>query len=335
MSQGWNIAILGATGAVGRALIECLEQRQFAVGELTLLATEESAGESIRYAGKNYLVQDARNHEWSDSQLAFFVAGQQASADYADLAAEAGCIVIDSSGLFALAHDVPLAVVGVNDNTLADYRNRNIIAVADSQVSQLMNAITPLNEAASVQSIQLTELLSVSAQGKSAVDALAGESARLLNGIPPESYHFGRQLAFNMMPLAIDEQGSVAAERRVVDQVRKILQDESFPLSVTSLQAPVFYGNAQSVRVITARPLEVDEAQHILGEQADLAVSEEHDFPTPVSEGTGQDQLYIGAIRQDYGQPEGLQFWSVADNVRYGGALMAVKTAERLIEDYL
>ncbi|WP_241575187.1 aspartate-semialdehyde dehydrogenase [Rosenbergiella nectarea] len=335
MSQGWNIAILGATGAVGRALIECLEQRQFAVGDVTLLASEEGAGESIRFAGKNYLVQDARNHDWSDSQLAFFVAGQQASADYADLAAEAGCIVIDSSGLFALAHDVPLAVVGVNDSTLADYRNRNIIAVADSQVSQLMNAIAPINEAASVQSIQLTELLSVSAQGKAAVDALAGESARLLNGIPPESYHFGRQLAFNMMPLAIDDQGSVAAERRVVDQVRKILQDESFPLSVTSLQAPVFYGNAQSVRVITARPLDVDEAQQVLTGQADLAVSEEHDFPTPVSEGTGQDQLYIGAIRQDYGQPEGLQFWSVADNVRYGGALMAVKTAERLIEDYL
>ncbi|MBT0726727.1 aspartate-semialdehyde dehydrogenase [Rosenbergiella australiborealis] len=335
MSQGWNIAILGATGAVGRALLECLEQRQFSVGELCLLATEESAGESIRFSGKNYQVKDALHYDWSESQLAFFVAGQEASAQYAELAAEAGCIVIDSSGLFALAHDVPLAVVGVNDSTLAEYRNRNIIAVADSQVSQLMNAIAPLNEAAGVQSIQLTELLSVSAQGKAAVDALAGESARLLNGIPPEHYHFGRQLAFNMMPMPVDEQGSVPAERRVVDQVRKVLQDESFSLSVTSLQAPIFYGNAQSVRIITARPLEADEVHHLLNDQADLAVSEAPDFPTPVSEGTGQDQLYIGAIRQDYGQPDCVQFWSVADNVRYGGALMAVKTAERLIEDYL
>ncbi|MBT0720501.1 aspartate-semialdehyde dehydrogenase [Tatumella sp. TA1] len=335
MSQGWNIAILGATGAVGRALIECLEQRQFAVGDLTLLATEESAGESIRFSGKNYQVKDAQSHDWSDNQLAFFVAGQQASAQYADLAADAGCIVIDSSGLFALAHDVPLAVVGVNESTLADYRNRNIIAVADSQVSQLINAIAPLNDEAGVQSIQLTEFLSVSAQGKAAVDALAGESARLLNGIPPEQYHFGRQLAFNMMPLAVDEQGSVPAERRVVDQVRKILQDESFALSVTSLQAPIFYGNAQSVRVMTARPLDVEEAQHLLAARADVTVSDEQDFPTPVSEGTGQDQLYIGAIRQDYGQAEGLQFWSVADNVRYGGALMAVKIAESLVEDYL
>jgi Aspartate-semialdehyde dehydrogenase len=335
MSQGWNIAVLGATGAVGRALIECLEQRQFPLGELTLLATEESAGESIRFSGKNYQVKDALQHDWSDTQLAFFVAGQAASAQYADIAAEAGCIVIDSSGLFALAHDVPLCVVGVNDSTLAEYRNRNIIAVADSQVSQLLNAIAPLHESAGVQSIQLTELLSVSAQGKAAVDALAGESARLLNGIPPEQYHFGRQLAFNIMPLDADEQGSVPAERRVVDQARKILQDETFPLSVTSLQAPIFYGNAQSVRVITARPLEVEEVEQLFASQNDIGLSEGQDFPTPVSEGTGQDQLYIGAVRQDYGQLEGLQFWSVADNVRYGGALMAVKTAERLIEDYL
>ncbi len=335
MSQGWNIAVLGATGAVGSALLECLAERQFPVGHLHLLASENSAGESIRFAGKNYQVSDAADFEWSDVQLAFFVAGSEATTRYAELAAEAGCLVIDSSGVYALDHDIPLVVSGINDATLADYRNRNIIAVADSQVSQLLNAVYPLIEAAGVQSIQLTELLSVSAQGKVAVDALAGESARLLNGIPPENYHFGRQLAFNLMPLAEDDQESVAAERRVVEQVRKVLQDEGFAISVTSLQAPVFYGNSQSVRLQLHRPIEPTEAEQILSGQTDVTLSEGKEFPTPVSEGTGQESLYIGAIRADYGQPDNLQLWSVADNIRFGGALMAVKVAESLVGEYL
>lgn len=335
MSQGWNIAVLGATGAVGSALLESLLERQFPVGELYLLASEESAGQTLRFAGKSYQVAEAATFEWSDAHLAFFVAGSEASGQYAEQAAEAGCLVIDSSGRFALEPDVPLVVTGINDSSLAEYRNRNLVAVADSQVSQLLNVIAPLSNNTDISAIHLTELLSVSAQGKAAVDALAGESARLLNGIPPEEYYFDRQLAFNLMPSKEDSQGSVAAERRVVDQVRKVLQDEGVALSITSLQAPVFYGNAQSVRLEMSRPIEVVEAQAILQQQPDLLVSDEGEFPTPVSEGSGQNSLYIGAIRQDYGMPDQLQLWSVADNVRYGGALMAVKIAERLIAEYL
>ena len=335
MSDGWNIALLGATGAVGSAVLELLTERQFPVGELFLLASENSAGESVRVDGKNHLVHSATDFDWAQAQLAFFVAGSEASAQYAEQAASAGCLVIDSSPLFALEPDVPLVIAEVNPQVLADYRNRNIVSVADNLVSQLLCAIKPLADAAGVGRIQVTNLISVSSHGKAAVDGLAGESARLLNGVPVDEHYFGRQLAFNLLPLLPDEQGSVAADRRLVDQVRKILQDEGLPVSVSSVQAPVFYGNAQSVQLECLRPYSADEARNDLAVSGDILLSDEGEFPTPVSDATGSGQLCIGSLHNDYGIPEQLQFWSVADNIRFGGALMAVKVAERLVQEYL
>lgn len=335
MSDGWNIALLGATGAVGRAVLELLTERQFPVGELFLLASENSAGESVRVDSKNHTVTDAREFDWSQAQLAFFVAGTEASAQYAEQAANSGCLVIDSSPLFALSPDVPLVVADVNPQVLADYRNRNIVSVADSLVSQLLCAIKPVMDNAGLGRLQVTNLLCASGHGKAAVDGLAGESARLLNGVPAEQHYFGRQLAFNLLPLIPDEQGSVAANRRMVDQVRKVLQDEGLPVSVTSVQTPVFYGNAQSVQLETLRPYSAEEARGDLMQNSDIQLSEEDDYPTPVGDATGNGALCLGAVHNDYGIPELLQFWSVADNVRFGGALMAVKVAERLVQEYL
>lgn len=247
MSDGWNIALLGATGAVGEALLELLQERQFPVGELYPLASERSAGANVRFNGKSLLVQNAEEFDWSQAQLAFFVAGSEASARYAEEAGNMGCTVIDTSGLFAMEPDVPLVVPGVNPQVLADYRNRNIVAVADSMVSQLLTAIKPLTEQAGLSRLHVTTLMSVSSRGKVAVDDLAGQSARLLNGIPAEEGVFGKQLAFNLLPLIADEQGSVREERLIVDQVRKVLQDEGLPISVSCVQSPVFYGHAQVV----------------------------------------------------------------------------------------
>ncbi|WP_343462967.1 aspartate-semialdehyde dehydrogenase [Pantoea sp.] len=335
MSDGWNIALLGATGAVGNAVLELLAERQFPVGELYVLASENSAGESLRFDGRSLRVQDAATFDWSQAQLAFFVAGRDASARYAEEAASQGTLVIDSSDLFALEPDVPLVVPDVNPQVLADYRNRNIISVADALVSQLLSAIKPLVDSAGLGRLQVTNLVSVSSHGKAAVDGLAGESARLLNGVPADEHYFGRQLAFNLLPQQVDNQGSVASERRVVDQVRKVLQDEGLPIAVSSLQAPVFYGSAQIVYVENLRPLSAEEARDELARAEDIALSDEGDFPTPVGDASGSDQLSIGCVRNDYGIPELLQFWSVADNIRFGGALMAVKTAEKLVQEYL
>ncbi|ENU8986678.1 aspartate-semialdehyde dehydrogenase [Salmonella enterica] len=336
MSEGWNIAILGATGAVGEALLETLAERQFPVGEIYALARHESAGEHLRFGGKSVIVQDAADFDWTQAQLAFFVAGAEASAAWIDDATNAGCLVIDSSGLFALEPDVPLVVPEVNPYVLADYRNRNVIAVADSLTSQLLAALKPLIDQGGLSRIAVTSMLSASAQGKKAVDALAGQSAKLLNGIPiDEDDFFGRQLAFNMLPLLPDREGSVRQERRIVDEVRKILQDDGVMISASVVQSPVFYGHAQMVSFEALRPLAAEEAREAFSRGEDIVLSEETDYPTPVGDASGNPQLSIGCVHNDYGMPEQIQFWSVADNVRFGGALMAVKIAEKLVQEYL
>ncbi|EAW8205199.1 aspartate-semialdehyde dehydrogenase [Salmonella enterica] len=336
MSEGWNIAILGATSAVGEALLETLAERQFPVGEIYALARHESAGEHLRFGGKSVIVQDAADFDWTQAQLAFFVAGAEASAAWIDDATNAGCLVIDSSGLFALEPDVPLVVPEVNPYVLADYRNRNVIAVADSLTSQLLAALKPLIDQGGLSRIAVTSMLSASAQGKKAVDALAGQSAKLLNGIPiDEDDFFGRQLAFNMLPLLPDREGSVRQERRIVDEVRKILQDDGVMISASVVQSPVFYGHAQMVSFEALRPLAAEEAREAFSRGEDIILSEETDYPTQVGDASGNPQLSIGCVHNDYGMPEQIQFWSVADNVRFGGALMAVKIAEKLVQEYL
>ncbi|WHP32719.1 aspartate-semialdehyde dehydrogenase [Trabulsiella odontotermitis] len=336
MSEGWNIAVLGATGAVGEALLETLAERQFPVGELHALARSESAGESLRYEGKTVLVQDAADFDWTQAQLAFFVAGVEASAQYIEEATNAGCLVIDASGLFALEPDVPLVVPEVNPFVLADYRNRNIIAVPDSLTSQLLAALKPLIDEGGLSRIAVTSLMSASAHGKKAVDALAGQSAKLLNGIPiDEDDFFGRQLAFNLLPLLPDREGSVREERRIVDQVRKILQDDGLMISASCVQSPVFYGHAQMVNFEALRPLAAEEARDAFARGEDIVLSEANEFPTQVGDASGNAQLSVGCVRNDYGMPEQIQFWSVADNVRFGGALVAVKIAEKLVQEYM
>lgn len=335
MSDGWNIALLGATGAVGNALLELLQERQFPVGDLFPLASDRSAGESLRFNGKSVMVQDAAQFDWAQAQLAFFVAGTEATARYAEEAANAGCLVIDSSGLFALEPDVPLVVPGVNPHVLGDYRNRNIVALADSLTSQLLTAIKPLTEQAGLSRLHVTSLISASAHGKAAVDDLAGQSARLLNGLPVEQSLFSKQLAFNLLPLLADEAGSVREERRLVDQVRKVLQDEGLPISVNCIQSPVFYGQAQVVNLEALRPMAADEAREAFQTVEEILLSDEQDFPTQVTDASGNDALSIGCVRNDYGIPEILQFWSVADNIRFGGARMAVETAEKLVQEYM
>lgn len=335
MSEGWNIAILGATGAVGTALLELLAERQFPVGDLYALAREESAGESLRFGGKSVQVQNAVEFDWTQAQIAFFVAGAEASAQYAEEATLAGCLVIDSSGLFALEPDVPLVVPDVNPFVLSEYRNRSLVAVAGSLTSQLLSALRPLIEVGGLARIQVTNLLSASGEGKQAVDALAGQSAKLLNGIPiDEDDLFGRQLAFNLLPLLPDREGSVAQERRLVDEIRKVLQDDSLPISASFLRTPVFYGHGQMVSFEGLRPLASEEAQQAFSVTEDLVLSERDDFPTQVADASGQVHLSVGCVQNDYGIPSQIQFWSVADNVRFGGALMAIKTAEKLIQEY-
>lgn len=200
----------------------------------------------------------------------------------------------------------------------------------------MLSALKPLIDDGGLSRITVTNIISASAHGKKAVDALAGQSAKLLNGIPiDEDDFFGRQLAFNMLPLLPDREGSVREERRIVDEVRKIMQDDGLLISASIVQSPVFYGHAQMVNFEALRPLAAEEARDAFSRGEDVVLSEETDFPTQVGDASGTPHLSIGCVHNDYGMPEQVQFWSVADNVRFGGALMAVKIAEKLVQEYL
>ncbi|MFQ9949083.1 MAG: aspartate-semialdehyde dehydrogenase [Escherichia coli] len=264
MSEGWNIAVLGATGAVGEALLETLAERQFPVGEIYALARNESAGEQLRFGGKTITVQDAAEFDWTQAQLAFFVAGKEATAAWVEEATNSGCLVIDSSGLFALEPDVPLVVPEVNPFVLTDYRNRNVIAVPDSLTSQLLAALKPLIDQGGLSRISVTSLISASAQGKKAVDALAGQSAKLLNGIPiDEEDFFGRQLAFNMLPLLPDSEGSVREERRMLTKYANPAGRRADDFGKRRPGTGI-HGHAQMVNFEALRPLAAEEARDAL-----------------------------------------------------------------------
>lgn len=336
MSQSWNIAVLGACGAVGQALVELLARHRFPVSQLSLLSRNEHTGEQQRFAGKTLTIQDASEFDWSQADLAFFVAGSQASMQYAQTATDAGCLVIDSGGAFSLTPDVPLIVPGVNDAMLAEYRNHNLVALAGSMSCQLLLALQPLMRQSALTAIQISALLPASQQGKGALQALAGQSAHLLNGQPiSEQEPFGGQLAFNILPFASDDSGSVPEERRLVDEVRKVLQQADLPVCISCFRVPVFYGHEQMVSVALHQPLSIQESQQAWQGYPYIDLLPSTELPSPVAHATDSTQLTIGCIRQNYGLPQALQFCSVADNVRFGGALMALQVAERLTREYL
>lgn len=334
MPDGWNVALLGATGAVGRALTDMLQKCSFPVGNLYLLATQQSAGEVIRFAGKSVSVQNATEFDWSQAQIAFFVAGKKATASYAEMASDAGCRVIDSSGLFSMDSHVPLIVPMVNPLVLSEFPHHNIVAVADSLTSQLLVAIKPLVGQMDVSRINVINMMSASAYGKVAINDLAGQTAQLLNGVPPDKNFFQKQMAFNLLPFLTDEEDSVYEERHLVNQIRKILQNPHLPISVTCVQTPVFYGHAQIVHLEALQAISFNEVRSELENIENIQLFSEYDYPTQVSD-LETNAVNIGCIRNDYGVPEIVQFWSVADNIRFGGAYMLVKTAELLIREWL
>ena len=336
MSKQYNVAILGATGAVGTRMIEQLAQSTIPVKHVKLLASKKSAGKTLQFKGQPVTVEETTPESFDGVDIVLSSAGGSVSKKFLPEAVKRGAVCVDNTSAFRMEPDVPLVVPDVNPFVLADYRNRNIIAVPNSLTSQLLTALKPLIDDGGLSRISVTSLLSASANGKKAVDALAGQSAKLLNGIPiDEDDFFGRQLAFNMLPLLPDREGSVREERRIVDEARKILQDDGLMISANVVQSPVFYGHAQMVGFEALRPLAAEEARDAFGRGEDIVLSEESEFPTQVGDATGSAHLSVGCVRNDYGMPEQVQFWSVADNVRFGGALMAVKIAEKLVQEYL
>jgi aspartate-semialdehyde dehydrogenase len=335
MSEGFDIAIAGATGAVGEALVEILEERAFPIRTLHLLASERSEGKRIQFRGSSIMVKRLDQFDFSQVQIGLFSAGGELSAEFAPQAADAGCVVIDNTSRFRYDDDVPLVVPEVNASALADFRNRNIIANPNCSTIQMLVALKPLHDAAGIERVNVVTYQAVSGAGTGGVRELAGQTADLLNTRPIEPKVMPVQIAFNAIPQIgkFQDNGYTEEEMKMVWETQKIL-DPSIRVNPTCVRIPVFYGHSEAVHIETRRKLTVAEARSLLESAPGVCLmddSEPGGYPTAVGQAAGTNPVFVGRIREDVSHPQGLDLWVVSDNVRKGAALNSVQIAEQLV----
>jgi aspartate-semialdehyde dehydrogenase len=336
----FNVAIVGATGAVGEVLLELLEARQFPVNNLYLLASERSAGTTLSFKGKRIVVQNLAEFDFSQAEIGLFSAGGSISAEFAPKAAAAGCVVIDNTSHFRRDDDIPLVVPEVNSHALARFADRNIIANPNCSTIQMLVALKPIYDSVGIARINVATYQAVSGTGKSAIEELAGQTARLLNGQPAESKVYPKQIAFNALPHidSFQDNGYTREEMKMVWETQKIFEDDSISVNPTCVRIPVFHGHSEAVHIETKRPITAVEAKALLESAPGVKVIDERvdgGYPTPVSDAAGSDPVYVGRVREDISHAMGLNLWVVSDNLRKGAALNSVQIAEVLIEKYL
>lgn len=335
----YNVAVVGATGAVGETLISILEERNFPVNELYPLASERSAGKKIQFQGKTVTIQNLAEFDFSKADIGLFSAGGSISEEYAEKAGKAGCIVIDNTSHFRREPDIPLVVPEVNPEAIANYGNRNIIANPNCSTIQMLVALKPIHDKAKIKRINVATYQAVSGTGKEAIEELASQTAALLNGRDVECEVYPKQIAFNALP-HIDvflENGYTKEEMKMVWETKKIM-DESIEVNPTCVRIPVFFGHSEAVHLETEQPISVEEARELLSKAPGVVVIDERKdggYPTAVTDSAGKDDVAVGRIRQDITHPNGLDLWIVGDNVRKGAALNSIQIAEVLIRDYL
>jgi aspartate-semialdehyde dehydrogenase len=338
MSRSFDVAVLGATGLVGQHMIEILEQRGFPVNKLYPLASSRSAGGTVTFKGEEVTVLDADTFDWSLVQIGFFSAGGSVSEKFAPIAAEAGCVVIDNTSHYRYEPDIPLVVPEVNAHALADFRNRNIIANPNCSTIQMMVALKPIHDAVGIDRINVCTYQSVSGGGKESMDELAKQTAALLNGQEAKPEAFSRQIAFNVIP-QIDvflDNDYTKEEMKMVWETQKILGDESIRVNATAVRVPVFYGHGEAIHIETRTPIDAQDAKNLLAEAPGIVLkADPADFPTQVSDASGNDDVHVGRVRNDISHPNGLNMWVVSDNVRKGAATNSIQIAEVLIRDYM
>ena len=340
MSNVYDVAVVGATGAVGETMISILEERDFPVGTLYPLASSRSAGKTVMFRGKSIKITDLAEFDFSVVQIGLFSAGGSISEKFAPLAAAAGCVVIDNTSHFRRDEDIPLVVPEVNSEALADYGRRNIIANPNCSTIQMLVALKPIYDAAGIERINVAIYQAVSGSGREAIEELAGQTARLLNGQEAQCEVYPRQIAFNAIPQidVFQDNGYTREEMKMVWETRKIFGDHSIQVNPTCVRIPVFFGHSEAVHVETVDKISTQEARSLLEQAPGITVIDEHidgGYPTPVSDAAGQDPVFVGRIREDISHPRGLNMWIVSDNVRKGAALNSVQIAETLISTYL
>jgi aspartate-semialdehyde dehydrogenase len=340
MSKKYDVAVVGATGAVGEEMLKTLKQRKFPVGKVYAVASARSAGERVDFGDEELEVHDLATFDFSKVQIGLFSPGAEVSKVYAPKAAAAGCVVIDNTSQFRYDDDIPLVVPEVNPQAIAQYRNRGIIANPNCSTIQMLVALKPIHDAVGVERINVATYQSVSGTGKPAIEELARQTAQALNGVEIERKVYPRQIAFNVLP-HIDvfmDNGYTKEEMKMVWETRKIMGDESIQVNATAVRVPVFYGHSEAVHIETREKISAAQARALLEKAPGVVVMDERKdggYPTAVTEAAHHDGVFVGRIREDISHPRGLDLWVVSDNIRKGAALNSVQIAEVLIRDYL
>ena len=335
----FNVAVVGATGAVGNEMISVLEQRDFPVGELRLLASERSIGKELEFKGKSYPVEVLGENSFAGMEIGLFSAGGSISQKFAPIAAAAGCVVVDNTSAFRMEPDIPLVVPEVNPDDIALYTKRGIIANPNCSTIQMVVALKPIYDAAGIRRVVVTTFQAVSGTGKKAMEELEDQTKSLLNFKEPKIKVYPHQIAFNCLP-QIDvfvDNGYTKEEMKMINETKKIMGDSSIAVTATTVRVPVFRCHSESVNVETDEKISAAEVRELLSRAPGVIVRDnpaKSEYPLAI-DAAGLDETFVGRIREDESIDNGINMWIVSDNLRKGAALNAVQIAEVLIEKYL
>ena len=332
--MSYNIAVLGATGAVGHEMLTILEERNFPINNIFALASKRSVGKEVSFGDQVLKVQDVEKFDFSEADIALFSAGSSVSEVWAPIAGEKGCIVIDNTSFFRMDPEVPLVVPEVNPESLEEYRNKNIIANPNCSTIQMLVPLKPLHDLSIIKRVVVSTYQSVSGAGKSAMDELWDQTRKMFFNETLENKNFSKRIAFNVIP-HIDqfiEDGSTKEEKKMIDETKKIL-DSSIEVSATCVRVPVFIGHAESVNVEFESNISIEEIRDILSEAPGVSLVDDiatDTYITPI-ECVSDFSVFVSRLRIDHTVPNGINMWVVSDNLRKGAALNSVQIAEELI----
>ncbi len=332
----FDVAVVGATGLVGVAMMQILAERRFPVDKVYPLASSRSVGKTVRFGNRALAVEDLSRFDFSRCQIAFFSAGSAVSKAQVPKAVAKGCLVIDNTSCFRYQDDIPLIVYEVNPEALK--QEHRIIANPNCSTMQMMVALKPIHDAVGIERINVATYQAVSGAGRRAIDALSHQTLEMLRMNQLESHHyapFTRQIAFNVIPRidSFEPNDYTREEMKMVWETHKILADDSIGVNVTCVRVPVFYGHSLVVNLELKNKLTAEEARHHLMKQSGIRIQEtQESYPTPLSDASGQNEVFVGRIREDISHPNGLNLWVVSDNVRKGAALNSIQLAELAIK---
>ena len=335
-----DVAVVGATGMVGEAMLEILAERKFPVGTVYALASERSVGMTVAFGNRELTVEDLAGFDFSRAAIGLFSAGGSISAAFAPKAAAAGCIVIDNTSHFRNDDDIPLVVPEVNAHAIADYKARGIIANPNCSTIQMVVALKPIYDAVGIERVNVATYQAVSGAGRSAVEELVRQTTTLLNGRPLEIEGAAKQIAFNAVPHidTFQENRYTREEMKMVWETRKILGDDAILVNPTAVRIPAFYGHSEAVHIETRDKISAAEVCELMRNAPGVTLVdgvETGQYPTAVSESSGNDPVYVGRVREDISHPRGIDLWVVSDNIRKGAALNSVQIAEILAKNHL